>query len=76
MLIKRTSPLTGEEHTRDIPCTEEQYNAWLMGRGHIQDIMPNVSVDDREFIMTGYTPEDWACLFPDTEDDDDEDENV
>jgi hypothetical protein len=46
-----------------------------MGRGHIQDIMPNVSVDDREFIMTGYTPEDWAYLFPDTEDDDDDDED-
>ena len=25
----------------------------------IQDIFPNLNEDEREFIMTGYTPADW-----------------
>jgi len=29
----------------------------------IQDAMPNVSVDEREFIMTGITPEEWDSTF-------------
>jgi hypothetical protein len=40
-----------------------------MGMGHIQDIMPDVSVDDREFITSGYTPEDWVQIFPKDEED-------
>lgn len=69
MKITRISPLTRETNEREIPCTEEQYNLWWMGGGHIQDIMPNVSAEDREFIMTGYTPEDWNTLFNDEEED-------
>ena len=29
----------------------------------MQDAMPNVSVDEREFIMTGSTPEEWDLYF-------------
>jgi hypothetical protein len=31
----------------------------------IQEAMPNLSADDREFIMTGITPEEWNSAFPD-----------
>ena len=30
----------------------------------VQDIFPNLDADEREFIMTGYTPEDWDSIFP------------
>jgi hypothetical protein len=30
----------------------------------IQEAMPDVSPEDREFIMTGITPEVWAQQFP------------
>ena len=30
----------------------------------IQDIFPGLSPDQREFIKTGYTREDWDKLFP------------
>ena len=30
----------------------------------VQDIFPNLDADEREFIMTGYTAEDWDNIFP------------
>ena len=59
MLITRKSMLTGIERTLDIPCTQEQLDAWNQGQDLIQRIMPDLTEDQREFIMTGCTPEEW-----------------
>ena len=58
MKITRTSPFTGKEHTLEIPVTEQQLRAWLSGV-LIQDAMPNLTPDEREFIKTGITAEEW-----------------
>jgi hypothetical protein len=34
----------------------------------IQNAMPHLSVDDREFIMTGVTPEEWLRYMQSDED--------
>lgn len=62
MLITRISGFTGVEHTRDINLEWTDYVRWLDG-ANIQDAMPYLSVDDREFLMTGTTPEEWDNLF-------------
>lgn len=62
MLITRKSMFTGKVHTLDVPCTEEQLRAWQNGV-HIQNAMPNVSPEMREFLMTGTTPEEWNRIF-------------
>jgi hypothetical protein len=59
MLITRKSMLTGVERTLDIPCTQEQLDAWNQGQDLIQRIMPDLTADQREFIMTGCTSEEW-----------------
>lgn len=42
-----------------------QIGQWLRTRGKlIQDEFPNMSADDREFLMTGITPTEWAAMFP------------
>jgi len=33
----------------------------------IQDAMPNLSVGERDFIITGITPEGWDALFGEEE---------
>jgi len=58
MKIHRTSTLTGKPHTKDIPVTQEQLDRWRDGE-LIQNAMPNLNADDREFLMTGITPEEW-----------------
>ena len=62
MLITRTSILSGKTRTKEINVNQSQIDKWVAGM-LIQDAMPNVSVDEREFIMTGSTPEEWDSTF-------------
>ncbi len=56
MQITRVSFYSRKKHTMEIPVTHEQLAAWQDGM-LIQDAMPNISTEHREFIMSGITPE-------------------
>lgn len=63
--VTRISPLTGNVNKMYLDITQEQvaeWNAPAKERRLIQDIFPNLNDDEREFIMTGYTPADWRNL--------------
>ena len=62
MLITRTSPFSGNTSSMEIEVTQEQLSSWESGV-LIQNAMPNLSADEREFIMTGITPEEWDSAF-------------
>ena len=62
MLIIRTSPFSGNTNSMEIEVTQEQLSSWESGV-LIQNAMPNLSADEREFIMTGITPEEWDSAF-------------
>ena len=64
MLVTRKSPLTGITHTMDLDCTQDQLNQYAQGGVLIQRIFPNLNDEQREFIQTGYTQEDWDNMFP------------
>ena len=68
MKITRTSMLTGKTHTKDLPVTQEQLDAYNAG-GLLQGCFAHLSADDREFIKTGITAEEWAAQFPEEDDD-------
>ena len=61
MLIEKVSMLTNKVHIREIDVTREQVENWQGGM-LIQEAMPNLSIDDREFMMTGTTADEWAAL--------------
>lgn len=62
MIITMISPITGMINTMDVDVTEVQIMQWQNGM-LIQDAMPDLSVDEREFIMTGTTPADWEKMY-------------
>lgn len=62
MLVTRTSPFSGKVHTMDINVTEAQIAAWQNGE-LIQRAFPHLSADEREFIKTGITPQEWEETF-------------
>lgn len=64
MLIERCSPFSGKTRTKNIDVTQEQLDAWRSG-ALIQDAFPHLSADDREFILTGITAEEWDEAFSD-----------
>lgn len=62
--ITQRSPLSGKLNTRILNLDIADLLDWHGGTKTIQNAMPYLSHEDREFLMTGYTPEDWAILFP------------
>lgn len=62
MIITRTSPVSGKTTTMEIDVTQSQLDSWESGQ-LIQNAMPNLSEDEREFILTGITPEEWDSMF-------------
>ena len=62
MQIIRTSPFSGNTNSMEIEITQEQIALWESGT-LIQNAMPHLSADEREFIMTGITPEEWDSAF-------------
>ena len=62
MLIKKRCPFTQAINTMDIPVTPRQIQDWQSGT-LIQNAMPNLTPDEREFLMTGITPEMWEETF-------------
>jgi type IV secretory pathway ATPase VirB11/archaellum biosynthesis ATPase len=62
MIITRTSMFSGKEYSIEIPVTEAQIEAWQNGE-LIQKAMPKLTADQREFLMTGVTPEEWEAEF-------------
>ncbi len=63
MEIARKSQYSGEWNVMELDITQEQLDAYEDGEGRIQDILPNLSPDEREFLMTGITPEEWKQIF-------------
>jgi len=66
--VTARSTLSGKEATRDIPTSCEKIERWMSGPENIQDVLPDVSAEDREFLMTGITPEEWEAFFAYKED--------
>ena len=62
MLIAKTSSLTSRTHEMEIDVSDKQIALWMEG-GLIQEVMPNLSPDEREFLMTGITPAEWDEAF-------------
>ena len=53
MKVTRRSIVSGKTRTKDLPITPAQYVKYIRGEGYIQDIMPDLPPEDREFIING-----------------------
>jgi len=58
----KVSPFTHKEHTMIMQVNPIDYEAWQCGMV-IQKAMPYLTPDEREFLMTGITPEEWDATF-------------
>lgn len=66
MVVTKKSTLTGVVNTMNIDVTPEQLER-IENRMYttelIQNIVPHLSMSDREFLMTGITNEEWIRAF-------------
>ena len=68
MEIVRQSQLSGAIRVMEIDITEEQLARVENRRANqelIQNIVPHLPKDEREFLITGITPEEWEIAFAD-----------
>lgn len=63
MIITNKSKVSGKTRSMDLPVTEEQMARYNSGRFPIQDCFPNLSPDEREFIKSGITADEWEEVF-------------
>ena len=61
MLVYRKSPVSNRINVQEIDVTEEQIKDWEDGT-LIQNAMPLLTTDEREFIKTGITREEWDSI--------------
>lgn len=67
--VINTSALTGKENQMLLPVTEAQIKRWQDG-DLVQDVFPFLNDDQREFLMTGITPDEWEAALGADDDDD------
>ena len=67
MIVIRKSMFSGETHRMDLPITESQLARWEAGT-LIQVAMPQLTVEQREFVMTGAVDNEWNMLHLPEED--------
>lgn len=65
--LQRKSLLTGNVSTMDLPTTQEKLDIFFdqsqrSTRPLIQDLFPELNEDQREFIQTGNTPQEWKMI--------------
>lgn len=60
--ITQKSPFSGEMNTVEMFLDISDFYDWREGRS-IQHAMPYLSADEREFLMTGITAEEWDTTF-------------
>lgn len=65
MHVTKRNPLTGKDTTLDLPITEGQLVAWQKGMV-AQRAFPNLTADQREFIISGIPPGEFerSLAFP------------
>ena len=66
-VVTKQSPFSGNWHTAILAMNDDQYSNWKSGGTLIQEALPHLTADEREFLMTGITPEEWNEAFGEEE---------
>ena len=66
MIIRRANIFTGRVRELELDVTQEQIERWQNGE-LIQNAMPHLSKDEREFLISGMLPEEWDAYISDGE---------
>lgn len=63
MKITRKNVITGKIVSREIPVNPEDYFSWKNDLGSIEELMPYLSAEDADYIISGTTAEEWKGIM-------------
>lgn len=68
MRVTKQSQITGKLSCLEIPITEQQLKDFEnRGTKLAQSVLPDVTAEQREFLMTGISPAEWEEYFGEEE---------
>ena len=70
-LVKITSECICCGKVQSVELNESVYMKWIRGE-HIQDVAPELSIDDREFLISGVCGPCFDAMFADEEEESNE----
>ena len=62
MIVRRPNMFTGKVRELELNVTQEQVNRWQSGE-LIQNVFPDLSTDEREFLISGLLPDEWEQMM-------------
>jgi len=66
--VTRQSVITKKINTMELPITQEHLDIYeTVGDMLIQDAFPNLNIEQREFLLSGITPQEWNNTFGEEE---------
>ena len=65
--ITKASLLSGKQNQMVLPVRQGQIEHWIDTCMLVQDAFPQLDDDQREFLISGITPEEWDATFGDDE---------
>ena len=68
VFVHKKSMLSGKVNSMVLPTTQGKIEYWVESGKLIQDVMPDLDDDQREFLMSGITPEEWDDMFGEEDD--------
>ena len=67
--VTKQSIITKKMNTMELPITQEHLDVYeTVGDILVQDAFPNLDIGQREFLISGITPDEWTKTFGDEED--------
>ena len=68
VLVHKKSTVSGRVNSMLLPTTQGKIEYWLESGKLIQDVMPDLNDNQREFLMSGITPREWNDMFGEEDD--------
>lgn len=65
IVAHKTCTVTGKNYSVSFPI--EKLAEYESREKHIQDIFPDMTAEQREFLMTGLTPDEWNHIMGEEE---------
>jgi len=62
MLVYRTNIVSGKVNVMSLPVTQKQLDIYENTNTLVQDVFPDLSVDEREFLISGFMPGEFETL--------------
>jgi hypothetical protein len=68
--VTKQSIITRKMNTMELPITQEHLDMYeTVGDILVQDAFPNLDIGQREFLISGITPQEWNETFGEEGDD-------